>query len=464
MRELLAVELRSRASTNDDARPFIDEWVLKHDGSERAVDPKTSSEATDTGAEVYVVEQTDNEEPDRRWRTEVAIGAASDTAHITVRVRIGASATASVAPINYELRTPAIVRTLIRELDISDGDIPCAADAGAEIGTSQVPALVDLLTSPRRLPVVLVSRQNTSGRILVNAGDLTRELAGLAHVRVLASTEASFKLTELVGQELSVFDGAVRVYFNGFTSESSWRDHALYFPDHVKANFVNRLRGWVGSMSAAVTPEHPAYAALREERHKRMADAPIEELREYVAELEKDNLEARAQAKAAEQDAAGLRKKQAELRYELEQVKQNYAETTLELRTGKPGAASGEIVTVADAMDAVEELAYSRYYRNRVELTPQAVKAGRKFKHYAAPEEMLRAVHAVLEAGALMYDGKLGTTPKEFFNSRGFGYGAQPSPHLKVDEATTEDQCLRIYWEVDEETNKWSISSIGIHA
>lgn len=39
-----------------------------------------------------------------------------------------------------------------------------------------------------------------------------------------------------------------------------------------------------------------------------------------------------------------------------------------------------------------------------------------------------------------------------FFSRRGFGYGALPQPHLKVDEHTSPDQCLRIYWDVDSQT------------
>ena len=62
------------------------------------------------------------------------------------------------------------------------------------------------------------------------------------------------------------------------------------------------------------------------------------------------------------------------------------------------------------------------------------------------------------------HDNKLGTTPMEYFAQRGFGYGAQPGPHLKVDESTSPDQCLRIYWEDDSEARRWTITGIGRHA
>ena len=46
----------------------------------------------------------------------------------------------------------------------------------------------------------------------------------------------------------------------------------------------------------------------------------------------------------------------------------------------------------------------------------------------------------------------------------GIGYGAQPSPHLSIDDDKSHDQCLRVYWGVDPASRTWTISSIGEHA
>jgi hypothetical protein len=69
-----------------------------------------------------------------------------------------------------------------------------------------------------------------------------------------------------------------------------------------------------------------------------------------------------------------------------------------------------------------------------------------------------------MECGALHHDNKLGSSPMAFFNAHGFGYGAQPAPHRRVDESTSPDQWLRVYWTVDEDTRIWQITSIGTHA
>lgn len=465
MRELLAVELRSNESTNAAARAFVEAWVQKHAEGDRWSEPvETSSLRSEAGHEVFVVEQLDEHDRTRRWRTEIALDIPTAPAFVTLRVRIGASAGGTLAPISYELRTPAIVRTLLRELNVLDAGARCLADPAAEIGLSGVEALVGFLHAERRLPVVVVSRHNASGRTAVDPTELCRELAGLAHVRVLSSTQASYRLTELLGTERSVFGGAVRIYYPGFAPDSEPREHRLFFWDRIDDTLVSRLRSWLGTLSAATTPEHPAYTALRDDRHRRVASADVDELREYATLLEEDNAAERSNTKAERERAALLDQEVGKLRFELERMKESWASVTLSMRqAGSDAEDDGPPRTVVEAMDAVEELANSRYYRSRVTVAEGAIRAGRRFREYAAPGELLRAVHAVLEAGALSYDRVLGMAPMEFFNKRGFGFGAQPSPHLKVDEHTTFDQCLRIYWDVDAETGRWTVTSIGEH-
>jgi hypothetical protein len=128
-----------------------------------------------------------------------------------------------------------------------------------------------------------------------------------------------------------------------------------------------------------------------------------------------------------------------------------------------PAEAEEGPLTVGAAMDDIARQLGTRFYRERVGITAQALDAGREFSTYNSPGELLRAAHTVIEAGALYHDNKLGTTPMDYFARRGFGYGAQPGPHLKVDDNTSPDQCLRIYWEDEPEGRRWTITDIGRH-
>jgi len=473
MRELYATDLYSEADDNESARRYIDAWVDRHleIGNSTA---EMSTAANTDGSCTITLRQAD-EPAALEWHSEVSLGPPTDLAHVTVRIRLGTLGGGAVAPIDYEFGTPAIVRTLLRELDIRDGSIRCLADLGAEVGTSGVPDLVSLLTDTNRAwPVVVVSRAEPSGATFLDPARLSRELAGLAHVRVLSSAAASWELTNSIGKERSVWRGAVRVYFAGFSGEGDdFRRHRVTFPDHVDADTVARLRTWLGTLSAAATPDHPAVRLHRDERRALVLAAvesdDADELREWISVIEDDNTKLTQDVEDYKQQAAELQKRLSRTESELEQVRDNFAEVQRSIESSpttdvQDVQARDWPTTVAEAMDAVEELAGTGFYRRGVVLTPAAIRAGRRFSSYARPAELLRACQAVLEAGIQYHDNTLGMSPGQFFAGRGFGYGALPSPHLKVDESTSPDQCLRIYWTDDPESRVWTITSIGDHA
>lgn len=157
------------------------------------------------------------------------------------------------------------------------------------------------------------------------------------------------------------------------------------------------------------------------------------------------------------------------LQEELGAVKSNWAEYSRVLDNGRDsdvvaGEVDGGPRSVREAIVRIRELISTAWYSERVVVTSDAIKAAEEdFDKYHHPAELLRAVQAVLEAGALYHDDKLGEPPAAFFNRRGYGYGAQPEPHLKVDEGTSVAQCLRIYWEDDRDTRTWRITHIGRH-
>jgi hypothetical protein len=472
MRELYAVELHGTNQTrNHLAWNQVQTWAERHiaddDPSDRDAAHVVIEEASD-GQHLVVLTQIDDGDPTQRWRSEVAVGRPDDPLDVSIRVRLGAVAGSPVAPLDYEFGTPAIVRTLLRDFEVLDAGIR-ELPSFVELGMSNIPSLVEWIANPaRRLPIVVVSRTPDTGRVLLDCASLARELAGIGHVRVLAASHAAWGLTNQIGQQLSVWNGAVRIYFPGFALGDPYRRHRVWIPDHVDNGLISRLRSWLGALSSGSTPEHPIHERLRLDRRERLsAAADTDELGllyEYIDDLE-------AQTRQHEQDQAEQQARIAELEYraenllgELDSVKQNFADMAEAVgrRSNRPATSDG-FLTIATAMDAVEELSRTRYYRDRVTLSDDAIDAGRRFRQYTSPDELLRAIQAVMEAGALVHDGKLAVTPMEFFNYRGFGYAAQPTPHLKVDESTSPDQCLRIYWTVDDNSRRWTITHIGEH-
>lgn len=468
MRDLYASELHAApGTTNAKAWSFIEEWGSRHSGIGRV-----TVEDASTGTRVLTVEQNDDGDESLTWRSEVAVGLPDEPLYVTIRVRLAATGDSILAPLEYEFRAPAITRTLARELPLLDGG-ERITPWSVELGAPDVPHLVQWLRSPeRRLPVVVVSRSRESGGVLLDTAALARELTGIGHVRVLAASQASWALTEAIGAQLSVWDGAVRVYFPGFVPTDDPRRHRVWFPDKVGIGLITRLRSWLGSLSSSRTPEHPVFERLRADRREKLrAAASGEEENNLLYEL-LDDAEQVAKQRAAE--VVELQGRNAELERQLEavteeldDVRRSFADVARAQRFGHAPTDFKNMpavpLTVATAMDCIEQLAANRYYADRIKMSRQAVAAGREFAEYQDPDRLLRAVQAVLEAGALYHDNKLGMPPMEFFKLRGFGYGAQPGPHLKVDEATSPDQCLRIYWDVDDDERRWTVTHIGRH-
>jgi len=105
--------------------------------------------------------------------------------------------------------------------------------AEAIVGSEQIDSFVDscLLDPGRRLPVVLFSAvKEEDGVYPPNAGNpalTARELCGLAHVYVMPRVEDSHRLTKRLAL-LSVYDGAVRVYWPRFRLNDPPPRHPLH--------------------------------------------------------------------------------------------------------------------------------------------------------------------------------------------------------------------------------------------
>jgi hypothetical protein len=101
------------------------------------------------------------------------------------------------------------------------------------VGTDQIDAFVHgcLMDAGRRLPVVLFSAiKEEDGVYPADAGDpalTARELCGLAHVYVMPRVEDSHRLTKRL-RLLSVYDGAVRIYWPRFRLTDPPPRHPLH--------------------------------------------------------------------------------------------------------------------------------------------------------------------------------------------------------------------------------------------
>jgi hypothetical protein len=153
------------------------------------------------------------------------------------------------------LGRPRIVRDLLVSEQCSINNFPLGVEP-ISLADIEIPDFMEsVLASPSRvLPFLLVSPE-FDGSFPVDAGGLADKLAGICTVGVLNSQAATYKLTDLVGKELSCFNGASRLYWPGFSAKSSQWQHPLFLAGVIK-RFEQAKFGFhgevIGNISAAL--------------------------------------------------------------------------------------------------------------------------------------------------------------------------------------------------------------------
>lgn len=477
---LLAVDWCSRAtggSISNDA--FLEAGT--YDGGEG----RAAEVVRDDTLWSATVTAPNDSDPTLTWRTQATIGGPGGPI-VTVRIGLGSTAPGNprVAPLDYQFGSPALVRTLLRDFSIEDGGQFIVPEA-ILVGASEIPRLVEFLTSPsRRLPVLVLTGDPATGRPPIPAAGsgppashIARELAGLAHVMVLTSGLAGRALTQALGRERSVWHGAARIYWPGFVTGSDPFDHRFWPPARLKnvhRPFVQEVRTWLSMIAVTRTPPHPGLTTAR--RTSASSDAELLQLfEEENQRLEEENRELEVQLETLAVAKANLEAKVQAISYKRDAELDNDPDG-VQTATNTAAPAS-----VREALELVEE-----EYADELVVLESARRSAEAFDQYQDPEKALRALRAVAEASAALASGGLGMSLNDFFQSKGFAYSATNAatkakkfrshytinygdkkrimePHLKVDEATSPDQCMRIYWWKDEEEKVFVVGHVGRH-
>lgn len=508
MRELYACQLDLRES--DGAVPVLElvqEWVSR--GSETQIDVihalSSAPLVTDNGHELYVAleqearadnrewtlswRRPDDHEAGLRWRILIATGpspANTEAIRFTLRIRLERDGDRfQLAPLGHSFNSPTIVRTLLREHQAVDGSVRLRPTY-AERRASDISALVARLEDPtRQLPVSVVTRA-PGPEHSVDAGMLARSVAGLAHVEVLSTHLAALALTDELGREASVWGGGVRLYWPRFSREDDPFRHRLWTRRQVEStrDFPALLLATLGSLAAARVPEHPVVAKARRRRRPEEVDEETlpASVQEWVDLLEVSEAEAVASAKDAQAALAEALTEKSKLEAELASVRDAFGQfqAAVEDESSEPEADLDEL-TVAEAFRlAVEEAG------SHVRYLASATDSIEEFASYKLPRRLYEALTTVSEAADSWQAGTLGPGFGQYFADRGFefsqsnpaahdrrtrahyqvaynGERVSMEPHLKVDQVTSPDQCLRVYWYRDDNAGLLVIGHVGRH-
>lgn len=176
----------------------------------------------------------DREDNSLRWSTEIAVSQQADNVSLfSCSVLLG-RADQSLAPFQRFASRPRIVESVLTRFK-SVGILPLLPKPIVVSDTPQeVELFVKLLESPaRRHPVIFLS--TSAGELTCPAEPLASHLAGLAHVIVAKSDSVSDNLGRTLSDLQNCFDGAIRIYWPGFTRRSNPYHHRLYIRQRLLA-------------------------------------------------------------------------------------------------------------------------------------------------------------------------------------------------------------------------------------
>ena len=204
-------------------RACVNEWIKKKGATD--IGPSGTYKAEDGSAATFLIQDASDGERSwwmarldevstvgRRFSAAVSITNVPCRVAVYVTMEVGAEAT-GVAPLKFEPRTPHIIRTLLkREGPWYHGTSEVHRLRRANGRDSGDSLAAELKHVDRTLPVIVVS--TLEGNLALPDLDvkLADDLAGLADV-VVVDAEASWALTDRLGEEFTCYWGAVRVYW-----------------------------------------------------------------------------------------------------------------------------------------------------------------------------------------------------------------------------------------------------------
>lgn len=177
------------------------------------------------------VEDPDKTVPGRIWTTEIAVTCMPGKAgRFTLRLLVGSPEVS----LRTEPHVPGVVRQVVSSPGLNAGPIRLTDKVVVARSQRDAELLIDGLLNPsRKLPIIILSVPSNSTdpyKPLLDAGTLAKACTGLALVVVLPS-QFSWALTERFGKQLSVYEGAARVYLPGFTEDANpFGGHELILP------------------------------------------------------------------------------------------------------------------------------------------------------------------------------------------------------------------------------------------
>ena len=443
----------------------------------------------------------DNQVPDRTWITEAMLAPAGAGAlRLGCRLQCATPGT-PVLPRSV----PGFLHAVAREHEIRLDGVEIEPAALAVETGEDTDALVRLLLDPgRRSPVVGVSMEIAGGEgwPLLDTDRLAEAVFGTAHVRLL-TYPASFWLTDRIGKRLSVFNGAVRIWWPDLHPDDDPFDHPLWLAERIRDD-EDAARATVADQVLRTSVARrdadgamPSFAEARRAASTFVRTAAAGTGRpaaDLVPLLETENARLVEELRDAREEHAELLKiaddelrrviaERDEARAEMQALRDRLAEVerVVRMRERLPDA------DIPDSFDGLGAWA-ARHLDGTVELLPRALSAAKKsvFDNVPLAYQALLLLHGAyvpmrrtgnpaakerwenglrrlgLDCTGTHAGARAGENPNDYFVTYG-GRKVEIDMHLKGSNSRDPRYCFRLYFFWNEEKARVVVASLPSH-
>jgi hypothetical protein len=358
----------------------------------------------------------------------------------------------------------------------------------------------------RRTPVIGISMEEYSGgdRALIDADRLASAVFGAGHVRLL-SRRASFALTARIGKRLSVFNGAIRIWWPNFSHEDAdpydhplWLAEVVLDADEAKArnSIADRvLRASAGRRDAddaipSFADVRRAAAAISREAAANSGRSAEELLQLYETELARLGEELKdAKAESAELVAIADEERKAAiterdhahselytLRARFEEMERSRRrreqEPDIEIPETFDGLSAWAAIHIADTIEVLSRAANAAK-KSLFDDPPLAYRAlllmhetyvpMRRSGSQALKERWESGLRRLgLECSPAQSSGRAGENPDDYFVKYN-GRRREIDMHLKGGNSRDPRYCFRLYFFWDDERERAVVASLPSH-
>lgn len=376
---------------------------------------------------------------------------------------------------NFDARRPGVVGDWISQLHVYRDGLRLS-DHAWNYGLGDRSSLMErMLDSGRTLPIVAVSKAVVNERHtpLLDVHRLARQLGGNAHVVVL-DRALSWEITQELGQSLSCFNGAVRIWWPGLHPDDDPARHPLLMPDRIEhhpdravTHVIRRV--WSAAVDAVAVPvlERRLIAV----NQQAVMEARLSDLKARA----KDTDEILAEWQQQLDDNVRLQELLNESEIENEELREALRKATIGADEQRPDDLP-EVETVEEAVRIASTEATNVVYLQRA--FDEA-----RVSSYPDPQQVLldlRALHRVAEKwknGTMGGDFRAGFAQEPVRFQTGIGQTAETKyrsdyevtvggqtvlmgPHLRRGTGPVMD-ILRIYWYVDDASKQLFVGHVG---